>query len=75
MELQNEAKGVKAVQQNGRKCFRQVNPLDTEKIKVNDWIYTGDLGKIDAEGYLFITGRKKNVIISPSGLNISLKYL
>lgn len=34
------------------------------------WFITGDLGFIDNDGYLFITGRSKNVIIGPSGENI-----
>jgi long-chain acyl-CoA synthetase len=34
------------------------------------WLKTGDLGNFDAEGYLFIKGRCKNVIVGPSGENI-----
>jgi len=34
------------------------------------WFYTGDLGRIDGEGYLFITGRRKEVIVLSSGKNI-----
>jgi long-chain acyl-CoA synthetase len=34
------------------------------------WLRTGDLGRLDDEGYLYIRGRSKNVIVGPSGENI-----
>jgi long-chain acyl-CoA synthetase len=34
------------------------------------WLRTGDLGRVDDEGYLYIMGRSKNVIVGPSGENI-----
>ena len=48
--------------------------LDDDKanaeVFVNGWFNTGDLARIDDEGYIFLTGRKKNVIVLKNGKNI-----
>ncbi len=47
------------------------NPEATKEAMTNDgWLRTGDLGYLDVDGYLFIKGRSKNMILGPSGQNI-----
>lgn len=47
------------------------NPEETEKaIDSNGWLHTGDLGIIDNDGYIFIKGRSKSMILNGSGQNI-----
>lgn len=47
------------------------NKAETEKIIKNGWLYTGDIGEIDNEGYLKITDRKKDIIVNAGGDNIA----
>jgi len=58
----------------GANClgYYNCNPpsLDNE-----DYWHTGDLGTLDAEGFLHLTGRKKNLIITPLGRNISPEWI
>ncbi len=46
------------------------NPRATAKVLKDGWLYTGDLGYRDEEGYLYITGRTKDIIVSGAGKNI-----
>ncbi|MBN1930425.1 MAG: AMP-binding protein [Desulfobacterales bacterium] len=64
--------------EHGEICIRGPNvmmgyyrrPDLTAKSVINGWFHSGDLGYLDDKGYLFITGRKKEVIILSNGKNI-----
>ena len=69
---------------NGELCIRgdsvmmgyYKDPEGTaEVLDAEGWLHTGDLARIDERGYIFLTGRKKNVIILGSGENVSPEEL
>lgn len=47
------------------------DPEETKKVIVNGWLHTGDMGFCDKDGYYYLSGRKKNVIILSNGENIN----
>ncbi len=54
------------------------DPEATAEVLKDGWLYTGDFGRFDDEGFLYICGRKKNVIVTKNGKNIfpeEIEYL
>lgn len=47
------------------------NQKATDEVLIDGWFSTGDVGKIDEDGFLYITGRKKEIYVSSAGKNIA----
>src|SRR5271154_4263559 len=55
--------------ENVAAAYRQHD--QTQSVAESDgWFHTGDMGETDAEGRLYFKGRRKNVIVTPAGMNI-----
>lgn len=75
--------GIEIQAVDGELCIRSgsmmagyyKNPEATAETIQNGWLHTGDLGYIDEEGYVYVTGRKKNLIILSGGENVSPEEL
>ena len=51
------------------------NPASTAEVLKDGWLYSGDIGVVDADGYLKITDRKKDIIVTAGGKNVAPQNL
>jgi long-chain acyl-CoA synthetase len=60
---------------NIMKGYYKLEADTKEAIDENGWLHTGDIAKIDVEGYISITDRKKEIIVLSGGKNVSPAYV
>ena len=70
VNVNNEGIGELVVRGSSVMLVYYENEKVNKKSLQDGWFYTGDLAKIDEEGYIFICGRKKSVIVLKNGKNI-----
>ena len=73
LQIENpDSEGIGEIIAKGPSTMRGYyrNPDATEKAIRDGWLYTGDLGYMDVDGYLYLTGHCKDIIVPASGKNI-----
>jgi len=67
-----DGEGIGEIAARGRNVMKGYlnDPAATSEIMDGDWLLTGDLGFVDGDGYVTITGRKKSLIVNREGKNI-----